>query len=92
MARRRTSRLVPTGRSDHPGLLPTVLEAIDALKLEQAMGEAVRRCNTAAVTGIVFDDPVSSLDHMRREQIARRLAREAKVRQVNVFTHDLAFA
>ena len=43
-------------------------------------------------SGIVFDDPVSSLDHLRRERIAKRLALEAKVRQVVVFTHDLAFA
>lgn len=162
-------------------LLPTVLEAIAIFQLEQTLAEAVRCCNTAAVTrklnelyektvtaelrealqreltglglgavkvvlemsgqkgarmqqlklaaagpfgkvklsgvlsegeqratalasflaeigleqsrsGIVFDDPVSSLDHLRREQIASRLALEAKSRQVIVFTHDLAFA
>lgn len=43
-------------------------------------------------SGIIFDDPVSSLDHVRRERIATRLAQEAKLRQVVVFTHDLAFA
>lgn len=43
-------------------------------------------------SGIIFDDPVSSLDHIRRDRIAVRLAREAKSRQVIVFTHDLAFA
>ena len=43
-------------------------------------------------SGIVFDDPVNSLDHVRRERIANRLALEAKSRQVIVFTHDLAFA
>lgn len=42
-------------------------------------------------TGIVFDDPVSSLDHKRRERVSRRLAEEAKYRQVVVFTHDLYF-
>ncbi len=42
-------------------------------------------------SGIVFDDPVSSLDHMRRRRVARRLVEEARVRQVSVFTHDLAF-
>ena len=41
--------------------------------------------------GIVFDDPVSSLDHLRRERVARRLAGEAKQRQVIVFTHDIYF-
>ncbi|WMY11100.1 AAA family ATPase [Paraburkholderia phenoliruptrix] len=43
-------------------------------------------------SGLIFDDPVSSLDHMRREKIAKRLVLEAKQRQVIVFTHDLAFA
>jgi energy-coupling factor transporter ATP-binding protein EcfA2 len=41
--------------------------------------------------GIVLDDPVTSLDHKRKRQIAARLAREAKVRQVIIFTHDLVF-
>lgn len=41
--------------------------------------------------GIVFDDPVSSLDHRRRWEVARRLAEEAKTRQVIVFTHDIYF-
>ncbi|MEQ1711876.1 MAG: AAA family ATPase, partial [Hyphomicrobium sp.] len=41
--------------------------------------------------GIVFDDPVSSLDHQRKHRIAARLAVEAKERQVIVFTHDLVF-
>ncbi len=41
--------------------------------------------------GIVFDDPVSSLDHKRRGKVARRLAQEARNRQVIVFTHDVVF-
>lgn len=41
--------------------------------------------------GVVFDDPVSSLDHRRRERVARRLAIEAAQRQVIVFTHDIYF-
>lgn len=41
--------------------------------------------------GIVFDDPVSSLDHRRRELVAERIAKEAKKRQVVVFTHDVYF-
>lgn len=39
---------------------------------------------------IVFDDPVSSLDHVYREKIASRLCSEALFRQIIVFTHDLA--
>jgi energy-coupling factor transporter ATP-binding protein EcfA2 len=41
--------------------------------------------------GIIVDDPVSSLDDERREYIAKRLADEARQRQVIVFTHDLPF-
>ncbi len=41
--------------------------------------------------GIIFDDPVSSLDHRRRERVAKRLAAEATKRQVIVFTHDIYF-
>ena len=41
--------------------------------------------------GIVFDDPVSSLDHWRRQHVARRLSEEANRRQVIVFTHDTSF-
>ncbi len=41
--------------------------------------------------GIVFDDPVSSLDHWRRRNVAQRLTKEAKTRQVVVFTHDTSF-
>ncbi len=42
-------------------------------------------------SGLIFDDPVSSLDHNVREHLARRLVAAAKTRQVIVFTHDLAF-
>ena len=42
-------------------------------------------------SGIVFDDPVSSLDYRWREGVARRLVQEAKARQVIVFTHDIVF-
>jgi len=41
--------------------------------------------------GVIFDDPVTSLDHTRKELIAHRLVREAKERQVIVFTHDIVF-
>ena len=42
-------------------------------------------------SGIIFDDPVSSLDHRWRDAIARRLVVEAKSRQVIVLTHDIVF-
>ena len=68
----------------------------------QVLSEGEHRCVALAAflaelatnenkSGIVFDDPVSSLDHMHREAVAARLITEAANRQVVVFTHDLAF-
>lgn len=42
-------------------------------------------------SALVLDDPVTSLDHVRRSHVARRLAQFATDRQVIVFTHDVAF-
>lgn len=41
--------------------------------------------------GLVFDDPVTSLDNKRKKTIAKRLAEESKNKQIIVFTHDLVF-
>ncbi len=41
--------------------------------------------------GIVFDDPVTSLDEKRKSEIAERLVIESSQKQVVVFTHDLVF-
>ncbi|MBO9352864.1 AAA family ATPase [Bordetella petrii] len=42
-------------------------------------------------SGIVLDDPVSSLDHNHRTAVARRIVEESALRQVIVFTHDAVF-
>lgn len=42
-------------------------------------------------SGIVFDDPVSSLDHSHRTAVARRIVEESAIRQAIVFTHDAVF-
>jgi energy-coupling factor transporter ATP-binding protein EcfA2 len=41
--------------------------------------------------GIIFDDPVTSLDHKRKDKIAERLTKEADQRQVLILTHDMVF-
>ncbi|MFV8327301.1 AAA family ATPase [Flavobacterium sp. ZS1P14] len=41
--------------------------------------------------GIIFDDPVTSLDDYRKSEIACRIVEIAQTKQVSVFTHDLAF-
>ncbi len=40
---------------------------------------------------VVFDDPVSSMDHGRREYVARRIVEIAASRPVLLFTHDMVF-
>ena len=40
---------------------------------------------------IVLDDPITSLDHLRRQAVARRITEEAKNRPTIVFTHDPVF-
>lgn len=70
--------------------------------LPKVVSEGEQRCLSIAAffaelstaddpSGIVFDDPVSSLDYQWRQAVARRLVREAKRRQVIVFTHDVVF-
>lgn len=47
---------------------------------------------TAATSStLVFDDPITSLDHKWRKKVAERLVKETAVRQIIVFTHDLVF-
>ena len=42
-------------------------------------------------SSVVFDDPVTSLDHVRRERMAQRIVELGSSRQVIIFTHDVAF-
>lgn len=42
-------------------------------------------------SAVVFDDPVTSLDHVVQERVARRMVNLAQDRQVIVFTHDIGF-
>lgn len=41
--------------------------------------------------GIIFDDPVTSLDDIRKSEIAKRLVQESVSKQAIIFTHDLVF-
>lgn len=47
--------------------------------------------NASHKSALVFDDPVTSLDHRWRAKVAKRLVQESAQRQVIVFTHDLIF-
>jgi len=78
------------------------LTAASQHKVVEIASEGEKRCVALAAflaelsqashqSALVFDDPVSSLDHWHREKIAIRLIEEAKTRQVIVFTHDVVF-
>lgn len=45
----------------------------------------------ASKSALILDDPVNSLDHIRRGLVAARLVALAETRQVVVFTHDVSF-
>lgn len=79
-----------------------ILTRAPGVELPRVVSEGEQRCLSIAAffaelstaddpSGIVFDDPVSSLDYRWREGVARRLVQEAKTRQVIVFTHDVVF-
>ena len=79
-----------------------VLTRAPGIELPRVVSEGEQRCLSIAAfcaelstaddpSGIVFDDPVSSLDYKWREGVASRLVEEAKKRQVIVFTHDIVF-
>lgn len=59
-----------------------------AIAIANFLAEVKMQPNNVA---IIFDDPVSSLDHKRRNVIAKRLAEEAAKRQVIIMTHDITF-
>jgi ABC-type multidrug transport system ATPase subunit len=79
-----------------------VLTRAEGVELPKVVSEGEQRCLSIAAffaelstaddpSGIVFDDPVSSLDFAWRDNVARRLVQESKQRQVIVFTHDVVF-
>lgn len=41
---------------------------------------------------LIFDDPISSLDHIYEEKVAKRITELSKERQIIIFTHRLTFA
>lgn len=58
-----------------------------------AMADFLAEARLAGITApVIFDDPVSSLDHRRIREVAVRFARLADEHQVIVFTHDILLA
>ncbi len=74
----------------------------NGIALKDILSEGEHRCISLATflselsisehkSSIIFDDPVSSLDHKWRAKISKRIAEESLERQVIVFTHDITF-
>ena len=58
-----------------------------------AMADFLSEARLAGITApVIFDDPVSSLDHRRNNEVAQRVTLLAETTQVIVFTHDIFFA
>ena len=57
------------------------------------MADFLAEARLAGITApVIFDDPVSSLDHRRIREVAERITLLAQANQVIVFTHDILFA
>ncbi|WP_324276967.1 AAA family ATPase [Blastococcus brunescens] len=58
-----------------------------------AMADFLAEARLAGITApVIFDDPVSNLDHRRINEVAQRVAVLTENNQVIVFTHDIFFA
>lgn len=57
-----------------------------------AMADFLAEARLSGVTApVIFDDPVSSLDHRRVSEVAERVVALSETAQVIVFTHDIFF-
>jgi energy-coupling factor transporter ATP-binding protein EcfA2 len=57
-----------------------------------ALADFIAETNITTINkGVIFDDPVNSLDEERKKVIAERLCDLSETKQVVVFTHDLVF-
>lgn len=94
---------VSDSSSGGKSLFSVGLQGAGSVKNNQVLSEGEQRalalaCFLAEIGGddarygIIVDDPVSSLDHLRIRKVAQRLVAEAKKgRQVIIFTHNLVF-
>ena len=58
-----------------------------------AIADFLAECRMTGVKApVVFDDPVTSLDYLRLNEVAKRISRLADTHQVIVFTHNIFFA
>jgi energy-coupling factor transporter ATP-binding protein EcfA2 len=91
-----------TRNSNGSQLFKIVLPESTTANVHQIASEGEQKCLALASifaelradnrrSGVIFDDPVNSLDHKWRLKIANRLMKESLVRQVIIFTHEIVF-
>ena len=91
-------------RADKGSLLhqPKLVGARQEVKVPRVFSEGERTalglaaffteaCLAGSKSALILDDPITSLDHIRRGLVAARLVALADERQVIIFTHDVAF-
>jgi energy-coupling factor transporter ATP-binding protein EcfA2 len=99
---RRVTLAHPGGRKGQLMQKPTLLAAKQKADVTAVLSEGeqtalglagflTERHFDETKSAMVLDDPVTSLDHIRRSHVAARLCEFAADRQVTVFTHDLTF-
>ena len=83
-------------------LKPTLTQSAQEARLVSVLSEGERSAlglagfltevmSDESLSAVIFDDPVTSLDHVRQERVARRVVELSLTRQVLVFTHDIGF-
>lgn len=80
-----------------------LVDAIQSVPLQEVLSEGEQSAlglagflteveSDTSDSAVIFDDPVTSLDHVHQERVARRIVELAKGRQVVIFSHSIAFA
>lgn len=83
--------LALTGTNVNPKEMHEVLSEGEQRVLAIAAFVAELRLSNLPI-GIIFDDPVTSLDHRWADRISERLVRLGEDRQVIIFTHHISFS
>ena len=80
-----------------------LIDAVQSVPLQDVLSEGEQSAlglagflteveSDSSESAVIFDDPVTSLDHIHQESVARRIVELAKGRQVVVFSHSIGFA
>ncbi|NYT60772.1 AAA family ATPase [Alcaligenaceae bacterium] len=86
-----TNRKIQISNAEASGVVPSSVLS-EGEQTAAALADFLTEVDlNGSCVGVIFDDPVTSMDHVCKESIAQRLVDEAARRQVIVFTHDILF-